>query len=258
MSNSVDVVGLVAAAWAAAAAPLPSYYYHYHDPKLYNVDFPIVPFQEATSTQILTLAGVKHIDSNLTQLITATAQDSHKFEIISTHRLDGMQQFKTADAIVHTPAVPLLIMLRDAVHDNNQTAIDYVQSRYPPYENFLQSVGRPLSSRSLFCHTGSTEKSANMHCSAQLDAGLKWERRGWANNPSWPSRGQIPARQSLRQYEDMLLKGTQSTCRPSAGLLDPDARNLCQHQRARAATFPTCDHSILAALQLKHRFDPDL
>ena len=131
----VDVVGLV----AAAAAPLPSYYYHY--PKLYNVDFPIVPFLEAASTQIPTLAGVKYIDSNLKQLAAATALGRHKFEIISTHLLDGMQQFKTAGAIVYTPAVPLLIMLRDAVHDNNQTAIDYAQSRYSLLMKTFKNVG---------------------------------------------------------------------------------------------------------------------
>jgi N-acetylneuraminate lyase len=105
----VDVLASV----SAAAPTLPMYYYHY--PSLYNVDFSIAELLSyaTTSGALPRLAGVKYIDSNMTDLGNATDVQTAaggRYTLIATlPPLVGLAVGRgTRGAIEYTPVVPYL------------------------------------------------------------------------------------------------------------------------------------------------------
>lgn len=125
---------------AAQAPNTPSWYYYY--PSLYNVDFPVTPFLELAvkTSAIPTLEGVKFISSDAEDLANATALYQHKFKLVSTHLLAGMQGGQ-AGAIVYTAAGPLVNKARAALAVGNLTGAKYYDSRVSALNHIFKKHG---------------------------------------------------------------------------------------------------------------------
>eukprot|EP00041_Stephanoeca_diplocostata_P011483 m.190368 g.190368 ORF g.190368 m.190368 type:complete len:344 (-) comp18557_c0_seq1:129-1160(-) len=128
--DSLDMLVRVIGIIAAAAPNCPAYYYHY--PSLYTVDFPMATFLEQVhrTNAIPTLAGVKYIDGNLTDLAAATEVADGKYAMITTKILSGLSIGKgTRGGIVYTPVAPYLNAVMRDVTAGNSTAANTTEAR---------------------------------------------------------------------------------------------------------------------------------
>jgi len=132
----VKVIGMI----AGQAPNTPAWYYYY--PSLYNVDFPAAPFLELVSKsgEIPTLEGVKFINSDAADLANATALDNHKYKLITTHVVGGLQNGQ-AGAIVYTPASPYVNKARAAFAAGNLTGAQYYDARVSAINHVFKKHG---------------------------------------------------------------------------------------------------------------------
>eukprot|EP00038_Savillea_parva_P021200 m.33728 g.33728 ORF g.33728 m.33728 type:complete len:348 (+) comp5052_c0_seq2:4-1047(+) len=126
---TLDMLVSVLERVSSAAPSLPLYYYHY--PSLYNVDFSITDLLNYVSStgRLSMLAGVKYIDSNMTDLGNATAVGHGRYTLLTTQPPLTAMAMGVQGGIVYTPVSKFLNEVVRLANAGNMTGAAAVQAR---------------------------------------------------------------------------------------------------------------------------------